>query len=558
MSHEPHPNPVVNALVAQGLLDQTQVLAADIRAQRTGQSILKLLVADKIVEEAAIYRIVANATGLPYVELANVTPDINAVSLLPADWARRLGVLPFALDGDSLVVAISDPANITTVDDIRRLTRKSVITVLSGPDALNTKIDQVYRSEDELDDLADEFTDDMLTGEDDGEAADDAPVVRFVNLLLSQAITDRASDIHIEPTETNTWVRFRIDGVLHDQMQSPLSLMPPVASHIKIRSDMNIAERRIPQDGRLSIRVAGRKVDLRVATLPTVYGEKVVLRILDNSSAPTTLDQVGLSKYHQDLYASQYKRPYGMILVCGPTGSGKSTTLYTTLNTVKTPELNIITVEDPVEYRMPGVSQMQINAKAGLTFATALRSMLRADPDVILVGEIRDRETAGISVEAALTGHLVLSTLHTNDATSAVTRLVEMGIEPFLVGSALNVVVAQRLLRLLCPRCKEDYQPDAHDLQSVGFPWEPGTELPIMKKPVGCGYCSGTGYRGRTSIHEMLVVDPAIERMASDGAHTDQIRAYAVEHGMKTMREDGWEKVLAGDTTIEEVIRVSA
>ena len=307
----------------------------------------------------------------------------------------------------------------------------------------------------------------------------------------------------------------------------------------------------------MTVSIQGRKVDLRVTTLPTVYGEKVVLRVLDNSSSPLDLAEVGLSQYHRDIYAQHYSRPHGMILVTGPTGSGKSTTLYATLNTIKNPTLNVVTVEDPVEYRMNGIAQIQINNKAGLTFAAALRSILRADPDVILVGEIRDAETAQIAVEASLTGHLVLTTLHTNDASSAVTRLIEMGIEPFLVGSALSLVVAQRLLRRICPRCSEDYTPTAERLETIRYPWKPGEPLPTFKKAVGCPFCSRTGYRGRTAIHEILVVDSAIERMANDGAHTDQIRAKAIENGMRSMREDGWHKVAEGLTTLDEVLRVT-
>jgi type IV pilus assembly protein PilB len=338
-----------------------------------------------------------------------------------------------------------------------------------------------------------------------------------------------------------------------------VALLSSLVSRIKIMSNLDISERRVPQDGRMTITLNGRPVDLRVTTLPTVYGEKIVLRILDNASAPLELVDVGLSDYHLDVYKRHYHKPYGMILMTGPTGSGKSTTLYATLNTIRSDAVNIITVEDPVEYRISGINQVQINKKAGLTFATALRSILRADPDVVLVGEIRDPETARIAVEASLTGHLVLTTLHTNDASSAVTRLVEMGLEPFLVGSAVSLVVAQRLVRRLCDRCSEDFTPETEQLLAVNFPWEPGKPVPVLKKAKGCERCSGTGFRGRTAIHEMLEVTPQIERLANEGAHTDQIREAAVEHNdMRLMRQDGWEKVLAGVTTIEEVLRATA
>lgn len=308
----------------------------------------------------------------------------------------------------------------------------------------------------------------------------------------------------------------------------------------------------------MTVSIGGHQVDLRVATLPTVYGEKVVMRVLDNSSTPLELAEMGLSIYHQDIYKQHYFKPHGMILVTGPTGSGKSTTLYATLNAIASDQVNVITVEDPVEFRMSGINQVQINNRAGLTFSVALRSILRGDPDIILLGEIRDAETAKIAIEAALTGHMVLTTLHTNDASSAVTRLVEMGIEPFLVGSALSLVVAQRLIRKLCERCAEEHIITDDELAVTGLPWAEGEPLPTIKKAVGCLACSRTGYRGRTAIHEMMEVSPRIERLANDGAHTDQIREMAISEGMKPMRIDGWEKVLAGQTTLEEILRVTA
>lgn len=549
-------NPIVESLIAGGIVNPSEMPRVQQVAERDGLPLVKVLIRERLVSEMQVCRVVSEATGYPMVDPEELQPETVAVAALSGDWARKMLALPFEVDGPRLIVAVADPSNVTSMDDLRRLTKKDPVLVLAPPEALARKIEKVYRSEEDLEELTDEFGEDTV--DDEGLEGDDAaPIVRYVNLLLNQAIIDRASDIHIEPTETDVWVRFRIDGVLHDQMRSPRSVMAPVVSRIKIMGNMDISERRIPQDGRMTVSVSGRKIDLRIATIPTVYGEKVVMRLLDNASAPTSLSDVGLSKYHQDLYRGQYERPYGMILVTGPTGSGKSTTLYATLNTLKRPEVNTLTVEDPVEYRMSGVSQIQINNKAGLTFATALRSILRADPDVLLVGEIRDKETAQIAIEAALTGHLVLSTLHTNDAASAVTRLVEMGIEPFLVGSALNVVVAQRLLRRLCSRCSEEYVPDLGALPAGKVPWEAGAE-PTLRRPVGCTHCSNTGFRGRTAIHEMLVMDERIERMANSGAHTDQIRNFAVEeNGMRLMRQDGWEKVEQGITTVEEVLRVT-
>jgi type IV pilus assembly protein PilB len=377
-----------------------------------------------------------------------------------------------------------------------------------------------------------------------------------VNLLVSQAIQDRASDIHIEPTEKDLRVRFRIDGVLHEAMRSPKNIQSGVISRLKIMSDINIAERRIPQDGRMSVASNGGKIDLRVATLPTVWGEKVVMRILDNSTAMLSLSDLGFSEPNYERYSKSFTKPYGMLLVTGPTGSGKSTTLYSTLNIVSTPDKNVITVEDPVEYRIAGINQVQTNVKAGLTFASALRSILRSDPDIVLIGEVRDHETAQIAIEAALTGHLVLSTLHTNDAPSAVSRLIEMGIEPFLVSSALDCVLAQRLARRLCSKCKEPYTPTPQALRTARYPWNDGDPLPTLYRAAGCSNCSKTGYRGRLALHEVMVVSEAIERLAVERASAEAIARVAHEEGMLGLREDGLEKVAAGVTSLEEIFRV--
>ncbi|GMA33821.1 hypothetical protein GCM10025876_39220 [Demequina litorisediminis] len=381
---------------------------------------------------------------------------------------------------------------------------------------------------------------------------DDAPIVRFVNLLITQAIQDRASDIHIEPAERDVRVRYRIDGVLHEMQNAPKAIQGGVISRIKIMADIDIAERRKPQDGRLSVTHNGKKVDLRVATLPTVWGEKVVMRILDNSTATLELEDLGIREKNYAAYSVNFRKPYGMILVTGPTGSGKSTTLYATLNQISRPEINVITVEDPVEYRIPGINQVQVNPKAGLTFAAALRSILRADPDVVLLGEVRDGETAQIAIEAALTGHLVLSTLHTNDAPSALTRLIEMDIEPFLVGSAVDCVVAQRLARRLCSHCAVEYvvEDEAEIPANVGF--VSGSPLPTVLRPAGCQRCSGTGYRGRVALHEVMSVNEEIERLAVARASAAEIARAAQDNGMETLLMDGWAKVLDGTTSIEE------
>jgi type IV pilus assembly protein PilB len=468
-------------------------------------------------------------------------------------------VLPIRFENGKLVVAMSDPANLVALDDIRTLTKMEVKSVVATKDDIMGAIGKYASMADDMESL----TDEMYGGLDDNEdlsrlqaVTEEAPIVKFVNLLISQAVADGASDIHIEPGERDLRVRYRIDGVLHEVMKSPRSIQAGVISRLKIMADVDISERRIPQDGRISLNVHGKSIDLRFSTLPTVYGEKVVMRILDRSSVMLSLDDLGFLDHNLKRFEEAYRKPYGMILVTGPTGSGKSTTLYATLNVVNQPGVNIVTTEDPVEYRLPGISQVQVNNKVGLTFAAALRSILRQDPDIILVGEMRDRETAHIGIEASLTGHLVLSTLHTNDAPSAVTRLTEMGIEPFLVGSAVDCVLAQRLARKVCSKCVELVRPDAELLKAAGFDDDIVAERPEVPQAVGCRACGNTGYRGRMAIHEVMTVTEEIERLAVARASTEEVNRVAVEQGMRMLRDDGLAKVLLGWTTIEEIGRV--
>ena len=552
----------VNALVASGLVTPAQLDDAERSAAGGSRSVLEILLDAGTVHRNDVVRTAAASVGLEYVDLTEYTVDMNAAALLPADFVRRSSVLPLRIEHGELVVAVAvrQAGNIELKDDLSRMANRRVRFAIANRSDIDLKINQVYRAEGELDDL----TQDLTTEEDATdlsgftEVSDEAPVVRFVNLLISQAISDRASDIHIEPTERDLRVRYRIDGVLKDAHHSPKNIQNGVVSRLKIMADMNIAERRVPQDGRLSINHQGRRIDLRVATLPTVWGEKVVARILDNTNTQMALQDLGFSEDNFRRFQESYSKPYGMILATGPTGSGKSTTLYATLNQLNRPDVNVITVEDPVEYRLAGINQVQVNVKAGLTFASALRSILRSDPDIVLIGEIRDHETAQIAVEAALTGHLVLSTLHTNDAPSAVTRLVEMGIEPFLVGSALDVVVAQRLCRSLCERCKTSYQPEPQELVRVGYPWADGEPLPVLYRPTGCSACSHTGYRGRLALHEVMSVSEDISRLTVERASTDEISRVAKQQGMSELKNDGWFKVSQGRTSVEEVLRVVA
>jgi type IV pilus assembly protein PilB len=444
-------------------------------------------------------------------------------------------------------------------DDLQAITRHPVRFACAMKAEIQARLNLLYRAEAELGELVRDMLEDEAAIDILAPVASttDAPLVRYVNLLLNQAISDSASDIHVEPSENNIRIRFRIDGVLKEMAPAPKEIQSAVISRLKIMSEMDIAERRIPQDGRLSVVSRGRKIDLRVSCLPTVWGEKIVMRILDNTAATMALPDLGFSPENLLKWKLAYERPYGMLIVSGPTGSGKSTSLYATLNSVSRPEVNIVTVEDPVEYRIVGINQIQTNAKAGLTFAAALRSILRADPDIILIGEIRDHETAQIAIESALTGHLVLTTLHTNDAPSVITRLTEMDIEPFLVASALECATGQRLARRLCVKCKRPAVKTSAELAVVQFETPVGVE-PTFFDPVGCSSCAGTGYRGRLAMHEVMPMTEGIGKLAVRNASSEDVRREAIDQGMRTLRQDGWLKVAQGLTTIGEVLRVIA
>jgi type IV pilus assembly protein PilB len=550
---------VSEILIIRGLMPIESLDPVSVDNLDDDTQVLALLDAGTVTE-AQVASARAASADLPFVELTDYPVDRTAVALVSASLCRRHSILPVARTDETITVAISNPGDVLALDDIRAATGMRVLAVVAEPQDLRTALNRYLRADDELTDLSNALEEEGKPSESAGSEAleDDAPIVRFVNLLISQAIQDRASDIHMEPGEYDLGVRYRIDGVLHEMQRAPKNIQNGVISRLKIMSDIDIAERRKPQDGRMSVSHSGRKIDLRVATLPTVWGEKVVMRILDSSASQKSLDDLDLLEKNLDSYRRAFSKPYGMILVTGPTGSGKSTTLYTTLHAVANPEINVITVEDPVEYRMSGVNQVQVNPKAGLTFASALRSILRSDPDVVLLGEIRDHETAQIAIEAALTGHLVLSTLHTNDAPSAVTRLTEMGIEPFLVGSALDCVVAQRLARRLCERCRQPFEPEAKDLVALNIGYKAKASVPTLYRPGGCSSCSNTGYRGRIAIHEVMLVTEEIERLAVSRASSAEIGRVAREQGMITLREDGWAKAQLGFTSIEEILRVVA
>ena len=546
-----------DVLLLEGLVSAEDLGRAIAEQQVTGGSLPEVLVRLKLVSASDVYRALADHLGLEYVDLAEHPVDPGAVGLIPEPMARRHTMLPIGFTAaGALLVAMSDPSNVLAVDDARNFTNLEIQPVVASSGDVVAAIDRYARIGDAVQDafegVADEEADDLAASTG---AAQDAPVVKFVNALISQGVQDRASDLHFEPQEHDFRVRYRIDGVLHEVTRQRRSIQPGVVSRLKIMAGLDIAERRIPQDGRVSLRTAGKEIDLRVSSLPTVHGEKLVLRILDKHSSLLDLRELNLLPDNYRRYETSFRKPYGMVLVTGPTGSGKSTTLYATLKEISDPTVNTVTVEDPVEYQIPGISQVPINPRAGLTFPAALRSILRQDPDIVLVGEMRDLETAQIGTQAALTGHLVLTTLHTNDAPSAVTRLTEMGIDGFLVASAVDCVLAQRLGRRLCRQCREGYQPDASHLESIGMHVN-GNGVPTLYRPVGCARCANSGYRGRLAFHEVMPVTEEIARAIVERASTAEIGRLARAQGMRTLRQDALEKVSSGETSLEEVARV--
>jgi type IV pilus assembly protein PilB len=546
-------------LVQRRVISRAQLDGAVADQQRTGRPLARVLIDSGAITESQLVAAITAQLDMEFVDLAVYPVDPTAVGVLSDTLARRYQALPVKWEDGVLVVAMADPANVLALDDIRAAARGPVRTVVATAAAIAAAIDKHHRLDHDVDDVTTLAADDV--GQDDDlravtTAVEDGPIVKLANVLIRQAVQDRASDIHIEPTETEVRVRYRIDGVLHEVMRSPKRVQAGLVSRLKIMADLNIAERRIPQDGRVSTVISGRQIDLRVATLPTVYGEKVVMRILDKGTALLDLADLGFLPETMARYETVFAKPYGTILVTGPTGSGKSTTLYATLNQLNDPAKNIITVEDPVEYRLAGVNQVQVNNKAGMTFAAALRSILRSDPDIVLVGEIRDRETATIAMEAALTGHLVLSTLHTNDAASTPTRLIEMGIEPYLVASSVDCVVAQRLVRRLCDRCKVPHPVAAGELDGLGWGLADHERPEVVQRAAGCEACGRTGYHGRFALHEVLLVDDELSSMVAARAPSADLARVAVRSGMLTLRQAGMAHVRRGATSIEELLRV--
>jgi type IV pilus assembly protein PilB len=549
--------PLLDALIARGANPAAVQRAVD-EAERTGRSVRAVLINDHMVTEQELTDASADAYGINSVDLVGYPIDPKAIEKIPFSLVLKHRVLGLEINGDELVVGITDPGDVLALDDVRAATGLTVRPVVVARSELRKIIERMRREENDLGDIAAALrTDQAPAAPTLTSAGDDAPIVKYVNSLIEQAIQNRASDLHLEPTEHDMRIRYRIDGVMHEIDVVPKGVQAALISRLKIMSNVDITERRIPQNGRITVHVLGRSVDLRTATLPTVWGEKVVLRVLDTSGIDLKLRKLGFTDDNYHRFSNSFNKPHGMLLVTGPTGSGKSTTLYATLAEISKPTVNIITVEDPVEYRLPGVNQVQVDHKAGLTFAAVLPAILRSDPDIALIGEIRDRVTAQLAVEAALTGHLVLSTLHTNDAPSAITRLTEMGIEPFLVGSSVDGVLAQRLARRLCDWCKSVYVPTQDELIAARWPFEYLAAPDQLWKPTGCRSCSGTGYRGRIALHEVMPVTEQIELLTLKHASATEIKRAAVEEGMRDLRIDGLAKAADGQTSITEVLRVA-
>ncbi len=548
-------------LADMGLVTEEQVESALGRQKETRKRLGQLLLEDGVVSELDLAKALAAKFGIEYLDLTATQVDMQAASLISEKLCRRYSVMPIRfVDSNTLQVAMVDPANVLAIDDLRIMTGYDITPAIASEEDVFGAIGKVNRLDDHVTENAEEnaalkdIVDDV---HDIREQTEEAPIVKLVNSVIAQSVDDGASDIHFEPQAKDLVVRFRMDGVLHEIMSVPRRMQSGVLSRLKIMAELDIAERRIPQDGRIGLVVGGKPIDMRVATLPTVYGEKIVMRLLDKSNVMLNLTDLGFSEKSLKRFQRSFTKPYGAILVTGPTGSGKSTTLYAALNILNSTEKNIITVEDPVEYRLGGINQVQVNMKAGMTFAAALRSILRCDPDIVMIGEIRDRETASIAVESALTGHLVLSTLHTNDAPGALSRLTEMGIEPFLTSSAVDCVLAQRLARRLCKECKEAYEPSQEMLKKNDFPPEVfEMDKVVLYKPKGCSRCNNTGYKGRLGLYEVMIVSEAIRRLTVERKSADEIARVAQAEGMKSLREDGIEKVLQGMTSVEEIARV--
>jgi type IV pilus assembly protein PilB len=553
-------------LLEAQLISPDALQKAQLQVKTGGGNLTGALLKIGAISEDDLAKFLSELYGVPSVDLHNFVPEPSVVKLLPGDVASKFQAVPISRAGRRLTVAMANPSNIFAIDDIKFITGCEVQPVVAPESAIKKAIDKAYDSaatfesvmkglDDEIE-VIEEHIDDMpdvaLLGE-----AEQAPVVKLVNSLISDAVRKGASDIHIEPYEKSLRVRFRIDGTLYEMMSPPFRMKPAIISRLKIMADLDIAERRIPQDGRIKLRLLGRNIDFRVSTLPTIFGEKIVMRILDKGNLNIDLAKLGFQEQAFNDFTRAIAMPYGMVLVTGPTGSGKTTTLYSALSKINQPEVNIMTAEDPVEYNLDGINQVLVNEGVGLTFAAALRAFLRQDPNIVMVGEIRDIDTASIAVKAALTGHLVLSTLHTNDAPSTINRLVDMGVEPFLVASSTNLIMAQRLIRRACKSCKSEVKLHSEVLRELGIDEKDAAGV-AFQEGKGCVDCNNTGYKGRLGVYEVMAVTPKVRDLILDRAPTSQIKKQAVADGMLTLRADGLVKLKNGITTAEEVLKETA
>ncbi len=529
---------------------------------KLGEALVQL----RFLKNEDILKAISIQLGIPYLSVLR-TEDVplELMRKIPINFAKKNELLPFKKEGDELQVAIADPININALDDLRILMGLSIRPIIASSGQIVEAINDLYNRNTEteravMDDLSEENLDtlaqELQEPQDLLDASDEAPIIKLVNSLLFRAVKSKASDIHVEPFEKDLVVRFRIDGLLYDIMHPPKKVQNSVISRIKIMANLNIAEKRMPQDGRIRIKIAGKDIDIRVSTLPTSFGESVVMRLLDKSKVVLSLDTMGIAGQNLVTVTDLINKSHGIILVTGPTGSGKTTTLYGMLSQINSTDLKIITVEDPVEYQLSGINQIQVNSKIDLTFASALRSILRQDPDVVMVGEIRDKETAEIAIQASLTGHLVISTLHTNDSASSIARLIDMGVEPFLVASSVIGIIAQRLARTVCKECAIRYKPSIEEIQQIGLTAEKVGDKMFLKAK-GCPACLDTGYAGRTGLHEILLADDEIRSMIMKNVQAGIIKRKAMEKGMLTLREEGASKILNGETTVDEILRVT-
>lgn len=555
---------LAETLVEIGLLTAEQVKDAQEEEKRTGLPFRKAIVQKGFIAEEDLVSFMANSMNLPQIELGNYIIDQEIVGLVPEELARKHQIIPVLKIAHTLTCAMVDPLNIFAVDELRNITGFDIEPAVATEKEIKKALDEYYGAKGSIEDIIRAIDKERL-GLKAGQELDlkklqevsgEPPVIRLVNLMIMQAVSDAASDIHLEPEEDAVRARYRIDGILHDAKTLPKYLQSAVVSRIKVLSNLNIAEHRSSQDGRFQMKMENRAIDIRVSVVPTIYGENVVMRLLDRGSAVLSLSKLGFSRDVLEKYQRLIRRPYGIILVTGPTGSGKTTTLYASLHIINSGEKNIVTIEDPVEYHLAGVRQIQVDPKAGISFANGLRSILRQDPDIIMVGEIRDKETAEIAIQAALTGHLVFATLHTNDAPGAVTRLVDMGLEPFLVSSSLIGVLAQRLVRAVCRDCKEEYLPSQEALKDIGYDGRQDAQIKFYRGR-GCLRCHETGYKGRVGIFELMLADEKTRNLITAKAPLDEIKKQAQASGMLSLKDDGMQKAKDGLTTAEEVLRIT-